>query len=178
MIGRFLVSTVISVAVAYMAGAVEARVAAAGHGGAETGAHKEPRPYDKSAEAWSDVDAAFSRARRSGKRVILAMGANWCHDSRSLAAKFQTPVFETLISKHYELVYIDVGQKNRNKDIARFYGIDDIVGTPTVLILSEDQELLNKSTAPTWRNAASRSLDDTLLYFTAYAGGAVIEGKP
>lgn len=176
MIERFIISTVVSLTVAYMAGAVEARIAQAGN--FSDAADREPRPYDKKAKAWAQVDAAFAGARRTGKRVILVMGSNACHDSRSLAAKFQTGKLQTLIRDSYELVYVDVGQKNRNLDIAQDYGIDKIKGTPTVLILSEDGKLLKASTAPTWRNAASRSLEDTFIYFTAYAGGAVIDGRP
>ena len=176
MIGRLLASAMLSLIIAHIASAADAR---AGQGTAhEDSAHNEPRPYDKKAKAWDDVDAAFARARRSGKRVILAMGANWCHDSRSLAAKFETPAFQALIEGSYELVYVDVGKKNRNIDIAQAYGIDDIVGTPTVLILSPKGDLLNASTAPTWRNAASRTVDDALVYFQAYAGGEVLDGTP
>jgi len=176
MIGRLLASAALSLVISHIAGAAEARVSD-GKAHADS-AHNEPRPFDKKAIAWDDVDAAFAQARRSGKRVILAMGANWCHDSRSLAAKFATDEFQTLINDNYELVYVDVGRKNRNIDIAQAYGIEAIVGTPTVLILSPQGKLLNASTAPTWRNAASRTTEDALVYFQAYAGGDVLEGAP
>ena len=176
MIGRLLASAMLSLVIAHIASAADAR-------GSKGTAHseptyKEPRPFNKKAKAWDDVDAAFARARRNGKRVILAMGANWCHDSRSLGAKFETPAFQSLIADSYELVYVDVGHKSRNIDIAQAYGIDEIVGTPTVLILSSDGDLLNGSTAPTWRNAASRTVDDALVYFQAYAGGDVLDAAP
>lgn len=178
MIARVLVCAAVSLLLTHMAGATGAAVKTAVTGAHAHDAKDEPRPYDKKAKAWADVDAAFARARRSGKHVVLAMGANWCHDSRSLAAKFESPEFRTLIEDSFEVVYVDVGQKNRNIDIAQVYGIDEIVGTPTVLVLSPQGKLLNASTAPTWRNAASRSLDDALIYFRAYAGGPVLEAKP
>ncbi|WP_017931730.1 thioredoxin family protein [Robiginitomaculum antarcticum] len=135
----------------------------------------EPRPYHSTRNASQDVEAAFDRAALRGTRVLLVMGANWCHDSRGLAARLEQPEFSSLIDLNYELVYVDVGQRNRNIDIAKRYGIENIVGTPTVLILTSDGVLLNRDTAPTWRDAASRTDEETLTYFTAFASGDMIE---
>ena len=139
------------------------------------GAHNEPRPYHAERDAAQDLDDALERAKLRGNRVLLVLGANWCHDSRGLAAKFEKPQFQSLIAMNYELVYVDVGFKNRNIDIAQRYGIDDIVGTPTVLVITADGVLLNRDTAPTWRNADSRSDEETLTYFTAFASGDMVE---
>lgn len=151
--------------------------ASAAESAAKTSAHHadhEPRPYDFAANARADVDAALLRAAGAGRKTLIVMGSNWCHDSRALAANFQTPAFETLIAQHYELVYVDLGEvkrgpRDRNIDIAQRYGIEQVVGSPTVLIISSGGEILNRATAPTWRNAASRSLDETYRYFEAYA---------
>ena len=132
-------------------------------------AHDEPRPYDKSADARTDVKAAMARANVSGKMALIVMGANWCHDSRGLAAQFEKPKFQTLIKDHYDLVYVDVGQKDRNIDIAQDFGVDKIVGTPTVFVVSGQGEVLNLDTAPTWRNAASRSESEIYTYFRGFA---------
>lgn len=129
----------------------------------------EPRPYDKMADARADVNAALSAARISGKKTIVAMGANWCHDSRGLAAQFEKPRFEALLSEHYELVYVDMGKRDRNLDIAKDFGIDEVVGTPNVVIVSSEGKVLNLKSAPTWRNAASRTEDEIWDYFESYA---------
>lgn len=127
--------------------------------------HNEPTPYDESRDAWADLNAAKATSKISDKMTIVAMGANWCHDSRALAAHFEKEKFQTLLNDHYTLTYIDVGQKNRNIDIANELGVDSIVGTPTVFVLSSSGEVLNLDTAPTWRNAASRNEDDIYAYF-------------
>ena len=132
-------------------------------------AHPEATLYDAARDARADVAAALDRAKAANKRVILVMGANWCHDSKALAGWFETPRFKAMLAPLYEIVYIDVGKpqrrEGRNIEIARGYGIRKIKGTPTVLILSPDGELLNKKDAPTWRNAASRSEDDIFRSF-------------
>ena len=91
------------------------------------------------------------------------------HDSRALAAHFEKPRFESLLRSHYKMTYIDVGQKNRNIDLARKFGVDDIVGTPTIFVTNSEGEVLNLDTAPTWRNAASRNEDDIFDYFRGFA---------
>ncbi|MEO0441688.1 MAG: thioredoxin family protein [Pseudomonadota bacterium] len=130
--------------------------------------YPEARPYDKKAEASLAVDAALKTAGQSGKRVILVMGANWCHDSRGLAGWFEKPRFTAMLRERYELVYVDVGKRDRNIDIAQRFGIEKIVGTPTVLVLSAEGDLLNADSAPTWRNAASRDADDIYNYFASF----------
>lgn len=139
--------------------------------------HPEARPYDRKAEASEAVDAALAKAGQAGKRVILVMGANWCHDSRGLAGWFEKPRFDAMLRDRYEVVYVDVGKRNRNIDIARRFGIEKIVGTPTVLVLSPDGILLNAETAPTWRNAASRDADDIYAYFESFTVESAGEAK-
>ncbi len=127
--------------------------------------HPEAKPFEKKAKASENVDAALARAVAADKRVLLVMGANWCHDSRGLAGWFEQPRFAEMLKPKYEIVYVDVGHRDRNIDIAQRFGIDKIVGTPTVLILSPRGALLNPKSAPTWRNAASRDEDDIFSYF-------------
>jgi thiol-disulfide isomerase/thioredoxin len=134
--------------------------------------HPEAKLYDASRDARADVSAALARAKSANKRVILVMGANWCHDSKALAGWFESARFKAMLTPLYEIVYIDVGKpqrrEGRNIEIAQGYGIKKIKGTPTVLILSPDGALLNKKDAPTWRNAASRSEDDIFAYFAEF----------
>ena len=125
--------------------------------------------YDASAQAQLDVEQAQAYAKENDLKSIIVMGANWCHDSRALAGHFQKPRFQTLLSEHYSLVYVDVGEKNRNLDIARSFGLDGIVGTPTIIVTDKDGAVLNLETAPTWRNAASRSEDEVYAYFEDFA---------
>lgn len=132
--------------------------------------HNEPRPYDAEADAKADVEATLTAARESGKLALIVMGANWCHDSRGLAAHFESEEFKSeIITPNYELLYIDVGEKDRNEDISARFGVDDIVGTPTVFIVTGEGEVLNLETAPTWRNAASRTREEIEDYFQGYA---------
>jgi thiol-disulfide isomerase/thioredoxin len=136
-------------------------------GEVETG-QPEASPFDAKADAKAEVDAALARAKAGNRMVLIVMGANWCHDSRALAGWFAQPHFAAMIVSRYELVYVDVGYKDRNIDIARRFGIKSIKGTPTVMIVDGNGKLLNKKDAPKWRNAGSRSGDDVYKAFAEF----------
>lgn len=125
--------------------------------------HPEARSYDARIDATAAVDAALARAAERGTRVLLVMGANWCHDSRALAGLLGTPRFSAMIDAHFELVFVNVGmpqtEDGHNLDIARRFGIDALPGTPNLLVIAADGTLLNADSATTWRNAASRDPD-------------------
>lgn len=132
--------------------------------------HPEARPYDPQADAAADLDAAIARARATDQRVIVVMGANWCHDSRALAGWLATPRFAAMLAPRYQVVYVDVGHpqdgKPHNSAIIHRFGFKTLKGTPTVVIADRDGKRLNAtSDAAGWRNAASRDADAIFAYF-------------
>ena len=128
-----------------------------------------PRPFDETRDASADVDAALRLAQNSGKNVLLVLGGNWCHDSRGLAAKFQQAELASVIDDGFELVWVDVGHRDRNLHIPRRFGVSELYGTPTVLILSPEGNLINRSSVHDWKTAYSKPYDETLAYFELYA---------
>ncbi|MEO1136172.1 MAG: thioredoxin family protein [Pseudomonadota bacterium] len=129
----------------------------------------DPRPFDATRNAMMDVDIALQGAKVSGRNVLLVLGGNWCHDSRGLAAKFNEPELAAVIADGYELVWVDVGYRDRNLDVPQRFGIMELYGTPTILILSPEGELLNSDSVHDWRTADSKPYDETLVYFQRYA---------
>lgn len=130
-------------------------------------------PYDAEIDATAAVDAALLQAADRGTLVMIVLGANWCHDCRALAGWLQTERFAALVSEHYDVVYVDAGHpqsgEGRNLDIAARFGVEDITGTPTLLILDGEGTLLNADTATSWRNAASRSEDEIYEELAGFA---------
>ncbi|MCA0903759.1 thioredoxin family protein [Qipengyuania aquimaris] len=126
--------------------------------------HPEARSFAVMQDPSAQVDAALSSAAANDTHVLLVMGANWCHDSRALAGWLETPRFQDLIAKEYELVFVNVGMPQtgdgHNLDIAQRFGLDELPGTPNVLVIDGSGTLVNAETATSWRNAASRSEDE------------------
>ena len=99
-------------------------------------------PYDEKADADADVAAAFSRARKSHKRVLIDLGGNWCGDCVVLANIMQLPEVKPFMAAHYEVVSVDVGRENRNLQIPARFGVDLAGGVPTVLVVEPNGKAL------------------------------------
>lgn len=151
-------------------------IAACGHGadhhaGSGSAHHdNNPRPFNETRDAHADVDAALASAAERNVNALLILGGNWCHDSRGLAAKFEQPELASIIAERFSLVWVDVGHRDRNLDVAQRFGVETLLGTPTVLIVSPGGALLNAESVHDWRTADSRPYEDALEYFSRYAG--------
>ncbi|RYY29064.1 MAG: thioredoxin family protein [Sphingomonadales bacterium] len=105
-----------------------------------------PQPYSASADARAEVRAARARSKKSGKPVLLDFGANWCINCRVFAAVIELPEMRGWMARHFEVVTIDVGQVDRNLDIAAFYGVPQLRAVPALLVIDPATgALLNKS---------------------------------
>ncbi len=95
-----------------------------------------PAPYDASVNATAQVNAALKRARKSRKPLLIDFGANWCADCRVLAGVLELPEMRGWIAQHFELVQVDVGEFDRNLDIAtRFSGGKQLGAIPAVFVI-------------------------------------------
>jgi len=107
-------------------------------------------PYDTSADANADVNAAFARAQTSGKRVLIDLGGNWCPDCIILANVMRLPEVAPFVAANYEVVMVDVGRSNRNLQIPARFGITRrLEGVPFMLVVDPDGKLLNAGNAAT-----------------------------
>jgi len=102
------------------------------------------QPYDEAANADAQVAAAFARAQKSHKRVLIDLGGNWCGDCIILANFVKLPEMRRFMEAHYEEVSVDVGRFNRNLQIPARFGITKkLEGVPALLIVTPDGKLVN-----------------------------------
>lgn len=102
-----------------------------------------PAPY-AAGDPRREIAAAARRARASGKRLLLDFGANWCVDCRVLAGVMALPLMQQWLSRHFELVTIDVGRFDANLDVAARFAVD-LRAVPAVLIVDPGSgRLLNR----------------------------------
>ena len=103
------------------------------------------KPYDESANADAAVNAAFVRAKKDGKRVLIDLGGNWCTDCIVLANVLELPEVKSFVDAHFEFVEVDVGRFDRNLQIPKRFGIvKRLEGVPALLIAEPDGTLVNK----------------------------------
>jgi CubicO group peptidase (beta-lactamase class C family) len=139
---------------------------------AYAGEAKAPKPFDEAADARSAVDAAFAAAAADGRKVLMILGGNWCHDSRGLAQHMTDPALAALIRENFHTVFVDVGRRDRNLWLARRYDIGPLAGTPTVLIADSSGALLNRERIFDLTTADSQPIAAITDYFQSYAAPA------
>jgi thiol:disulfide interchange protein len=113
-------------------------------------------PYDETADAHAQVDAALAEGKRTGRTVLLDFGGNWCPDCRMLAGVFQEKPVADWMAQHFVVLTVDIGRRNKNMDISQRWGVT-IQGVPTVMMISPQGALLNKDDPYGLANARSMS---------------------
>jgi len=113
-------------------------------------------PYDTTADAHAQVDAAFAAARASGRKVMIDFGGNWCPDCRMLAGVLAEPSVRGWADTKFVTVMVDIGRRTKNLDIAAKYGVQ-IKGVPAVLVITPDGKLLNGGNVAALADARSWS---------------------
>lgn len=98
--------------------------------------------YAPPEEAQSEIDAALASAAKDHKRVILVFGANWCYDCHVLDAAFHSKAIAPLVEANYHVVHINVGDEDKNLDLAEKYGVPLKKGIPGLAVLDSDGKLV------------------------------------
>ncbi len=110
---------------------------------------KQPAIYDEHADAKQQIAAAVKKAKQEDKRVLIQWGANWCHWCHLLHDLFRSDrAIATELRNEYEVVLVDMGKFDKNKDVAAGYGAD-IRGIPFLTVLDADGAVVvNQPTDP------------------------------
>ena len=128
------------------------------------------QPYDEAANADAQVAAAFARAQKSHKRVLIDLGGNWCVDCLVLSNFLRLPEMRRFMNAHYEEVLVDVGRFNRNLQIpARFGVTKKLEGVPALLIATPDGKLVNGDKIFATADAHSMTPQALADYLARYA---------
>ena len=105
---------------------------------AQWGVDRANLPYSPTADARREVADAKARAAANGKMVMVTFGANWCPDCLTLHKDLEDPVTREYASKKFEMVNVDVGEFDKNADVARELGVAPVNGIPLAVFFSSD----------------------------------------
>jgi thioredoxin 1 len=119
-------------------------------------------PYNETADAKLDIKQALTQAATANIPVIVVFGANWCGDCRALDTAMKTGASAPLLSRDFKIVKVDVGQFNKNVDIAKSYGVPLEKGIPAVVIISTNNEVLYATKSGELADA--RKMGDNAIY--------------
>ncbi len=97
-----------------------------------------PKPYDERADARADLNRALQQAREQSKQVLVVFGANWCADCQALARQMADGPVAAHVTQRFVVTKVDVGDFNKNLDLARQMGDAVKKGIPAVAVLRAD----------------------------------------
>ena len=125
-------------------------------------------PYPETSRAEADVKAALAQAARSGKRVLVDFGGNWCPDCKVLDINLKKPENAALLQSRYVLVHVNVGDRGitTNFDVAERYGIKLRKGVPALAVLDSTGKVLYAQTQGEFadmRNMDPKAVNDFLV---------------
>jgi protein disulfide-isomerase len=119
-------------------------------------------PYDEAADAKADVKSTLTEAKKDGMPVLVIFGANWCLDCRALDKALHEGRNAELVNREFKVVKVDVGNFDRNLDLAARYGNPIKKGIPAAVVLSPRDEVLYATRLGELADA--RNMSDTGIY--------------
>jgi len=101
--------------------------------------------YPDVSRAEADIAAALESAGKSGKRVLVDFGGDWCTDCKILDINFRKPENAALLRDRYILVHVNVGDRgiDSNLDVAERYGIPLKKGVPALAVLDKEGRVVH-----------------------------------
>jgi protein disulfide-isomerase len=120
------------------------------------------QPYDETANAQNDIADAINLAEKTDKYILLEMGGNWCPDCRTLGEYFAREDIKSWLDERFIVVAVDVGEWDKNLDIAERYGNPISEGIPSLVVLDAEGNLEFATLAGELATARNMSGDDLI----------------
>ena len=130
--------------------------------------------YPPNVDANEEIAEAVKTAGAAHKRVLLVFGGNWCFDCHVLDEAFHSPEIAPTLNKSFLVVHVDIGQMDKNLEIAKKYEIPVERGVPAIAVLDSDGKLLFSQKRGEFEAARSMAPEDILAFLNKWkpAGGA------
>ncbi|MBE7417331.1 MAG: thioredoxin family protein [Ideonella sp.] len=126
--------------------------------------------YNESADAHGEVDAALATSKAERKPLLIVFGANWCPDCRALDSAMGRGDIARFTSSRFKVVKVDVGNFDRNLDIAARFGNPAKQGIPAAVVVSPDGQVVYSTRRGELSSA--RSLGDAGILTVLQAAAA------
>ncbi|MBZ5586696.1 MAG: thioredoxin family protein [Acidobacteriia bacterium] len=134
-------------------------------------------PYPPTANAASDLQKARDRARHSGKLLMVVFGGNWCPDCRALDARIHESPVREYVEKRFEVVNINIGERDANLDIAKELGVTLAKGVPAAAFFAPNGKPVGMTNQGELEPARQYDAAQVLTFFRQVAEQHVIQ-KP
>ena len=128
---------------------------------------QDKKPYNETANAKEDVQAALKAAKAENKVALIVFGGNWCGDCKVLDMEMQQGDLAKLVKDRLVVVKVDVGRFDKNLDVAGQYGGILKNGVPSVALVRADGSVAYQTDGGELADARKMGRDGITQFFTA-----------
>lgn len=119
--------------------------------------------YDPQRDAAQDIKDAVAEAKRTGRRVLLEVGGEWCIWCHYMDDFFaQHADLFALREKNFIMVKINFSEENKNEQVLARY--PQIPGYPHLFVLERDGTLLHSEDTSLLEEGKSYNLDKFMAF--------------
>lgn len=124
--------------------------------------------YPDGVDAKEEIAEALKTAAQTHRNVLLIFGGNWCYDCHVLDAAFHSPEIAPTLNKNYVVVHINIGEYDKNLDLADKYNVPLKKGVPAAAVLRNDGTLLTSQRNGEFEKARSMAAEDVLAFLNKW----------
>jgi hypothetical protein len=119
-------------------------------------------------DAHQEISDALARGAKQHKNLLVVFGADWCYDCHVLDKAFHRPDIAAVLNPNFEVVHIDIGEGNKNQDIANQYDVPLNRGIPALAVVDYKGKLLYSQKNGEWERARALGPQDLLDFLNKW----------
>lgn len=124
--------------------------------------------YDPARNAEQDIRDAVAEAARTGKRVMLEVGGEWCIWCHIMDEFFEKhPELLALREKNFVMLKINFSEENKNEAVLSQY--PPIAGYPHIFVLGADGKLLHSQETGKLEEGRSYNLEKFMAFLEEWS---------
>src|SRR5579859_81793 len=127
--------------------------------------------YPENVDAKAEIAEALANAAKTHRRVILVFGGNWCYDCHALDAAFRSAEIAPIVNKNFVVVHVNIGEYDKNLDLADKYDVPLKKGVPASAVLGSDGTLLYSQKQGEFESAKRISKEDVVAFLEKWKPG-------
>jgi len=124
--------------------------------------------FDSRRDAEEDIRNAVAEARRTGKRILLDVGGDWCVWCRRLDSLFvENKDLAESLQRGFVVVKVNWSRENKNESVLSRY--PKIPGYPHLFVLESDGKLLHSQDTGQLESGNHHDRDKVLAFLKKWA---------
>ena len=124
--------------------------------------------FDPTRDPAKDLAAAVERASKSGQRILLDVGGEWCSWCHKLDAFFQeNKDVAAFLHQHFLVVKVNFSKENSNEKFLSQFTV--IKGYPHLFVLGPDGKLLHSQNTGELESGDHHDHDKVLAFLRKWA---------